>query len=181
MPPVPPSPPDALGGVEPPASVSEAPGEPPAPAHAARMTESTTKRPGAVRFMAAWTPGSAGRFPSIPATMIPMRRTALPLALVLLAVLPETALAHGSPAPTPAFPSVLLDWRFDPIVVVLLGATAAAYLWAVLRVNRAHPTNPQPLIRTWLFMSGLVAIGVPSGHWFTRYQSRGLVTESDSI
>ena len=104
MPPVPPSPPEAPGGAEPPASVSEAPGEPPAEAHAARMTESTTKRPGAVRFMAAWTPRSAGRFPSIPATMIPMRRTALPLALVLLAVLPATALAHGSHAPAPTFP-----------------------------------------------------------------------------
>ena len=36
-----------------------------------------------------------------------MRRTALPLALVLLAVLPATALAHGSHAPAPTFPSVL--------------------------------------------------------------------------
>ena len=92
--------------------------------------------------------------------MLPMRRTALPLALVLLAVLPATAVAHGSHPPSPTFPSVLLDWRFDPLVAVLLGATAAAYLWAVLRVNRAHPGNPQPRIRTWLFMSGLVAIGV---------------------
>ena len=92
--------------------------------------------------------------------MIPMRRTALALALVLLAVLPATALAHGSHAPAPTFPSVLLDWRFDPLVLALLGATAAAYLWAVLAVNRAHPGNPQPRIRTWLFMSGLVAIGV---------------------
>ena len=92
--------------------------------------------------------------------MGPMRRMALPLALVLLAVLPATALAHGSHAPAPTFPGVLLAWHFDPLVVVLLGATAAAYLWAVLRVNRAHPANPQPRIRTWLFMSGLVAIGV---------------------
>jgi putative membrane protein len=92
--------------------------------------------------------------------MLPMRRTSLPLALVVLAALPATVIAHGSHAPAPTFPSVLLDWRFDPLALVLLVATAAAYLWAVLAVNRAHPGNPQPRIRTWLFISGLAAIGV---------------------
>jgi len=71
--------------------------------------------------------------------MIPMRRTALPLALALVATMPATVFAHGSLEPAPTFPSVLLDWRFDPLAVVLLVVTAAAYLWAVRTVNRAHP------------------------------------------
>jgi putative copper resistance protein D len=89
-----------------------------------------------------------------------MRRTALPLALLLLALAPATVLAHGADAPPPTFPAVLLAWRFDPLVVVPLVATAAAYLWAVRMVNRAHPRNPHPRVRTWCFMGGLGAIGL---------------------
>jgi putative membrane protein len=93
--------------------------------------------------------------------MRPMRRhLSLPLALLLLAAAPATVLAHGAEAPPPTFPAVLLDWRFDPLLVVALGATAAAYFWAVRIVNLAHPRNPHPRIRTWCFMSGLGAIGL---------------------
>ena len=89
-----------------------------------------------------------------------MRRTAFPLALLLLAVAPATALAHGASAPPPTFPGVLLLWRFDPLVVVPLVLAAAVYLWAVRIVDRAHPRNPHPRRRTWRFMGGLVAIGL---------------------
>ena len=93
-----------------------------------------------------------------------MRRTArtlaIPLALALLAVAPAAVLAHGAQAAAPTFPAVLLEWRFDPIVVVGLIAAAAAYLWAVLAVNRAHPHNRHPRVRTWFFFAGLGAIGV---------------------
>ena len=92
-----------------------------------------------------------------------MRRFAPGLALVvagLLAVAPAVVLAHGAHAPTPTFPSVLLEWRFDPLVVAGLAAAGAAYLWAVLAVNRAHPQNRHPRARTWFFFAGLAAIGV---------------------
>jgi putative membrane protein len=92
--------------------------------------------------------------------MSPMRRLALPLALALLAVAPATVLAHGATAPPPTFPAVLLEWRFDPLVILPLGATAAAYLLAVTAVNRAHPGNRHPRTRTWFFMAGLAAIGL---------------------
>jgi putative copper resistance protein D len=92
--------------------------------------------------------------------MSPMRRLALPLALLALAIAPAVVLAHGSSAPPPTFPAFLLDWRFDPLVVIPLALTASAYLWAVHTVNRAHPRNRHPRIRTWSFMGGLVAIGL---------------------
>jgi putative membrane protein len=92
--------------------------------------------------------------------MRPMRRTALPLALLLLGFAPAMVLAHGAEAPPPSFPAVLLLWRLDPLVVVPLVATGAAYLWAVRMVNRAHPRNPHPRIRTWCFIGGLAAIGL---------------------
>jgi putative copper resistance protein D len=68
--------------------------------------------------------------------------------------------AHGSTAPAPTLPGVLLAWRFDPFAIAGLLLTAAAYLWAVRRVNREHPGNHHPAYRSWLFCAGLAAIGV---------------------
>ena len=92
--------------------------------------------------------------------MWPMRRLALPLALVLLAAAPSAALAHGTDVPAPTFPGVLLAWRFDPLTILPLLAAGALYLWAVGRVNRSHPGNPHPAYRSALFVGGLAAIGV---------------------
>jgi putative membrane protein len=89
-----------------------------------------------------------------------MRRLALPTALLLLAIAPRAALAHGADAPPPQLPGILLAWRLDPLTIVPLLGVAAAYVWAVRRVNRAHPGNPHPAHRTWLFLGGLLAIGV---------------------
>jgi putative membrane protein len=89
-----------------------------------------------------------------------MRHAAPLLTAALLLALPAVALGHGSDAPAPAFPSVLAEWRFDPLAIVSLTATAWAYLWAVRRVNRAHPGHPQPTHRTWLFCAGLAVVGV---------------------
>jgi len=91
-----------------------------------------------------------------------MRRTLLAPLLAAAAVLvaPASALAHGAAPPDPAFPAVLLAWRFDPLVVIGLLVTGVAYGWAVRRVNRAHPAKRQPPHRSWLFASGLVAIGL---------------------
>jgi len=89
-----------------------------------------------------------------------MRRLALPFALLLLALAPSAALGHGTDVPAPAFPGVLLAWRFDPLTIVPLVAIGAAYLWAVDRVKRAHPGNPHPAHRSALFVGGLVAIGL---------------------
>lgn len=110
--------------------------------------------------MAAWTPAAPERFPQIPARMRPMRRLlSLPLVALLLA-LPATTLAHGDSAPEPTFPGVLFMWSFDPLALGGIAVATLAWWWAVRRVNAAHPSNPHPAYRSWLFGSGLAAIGV---------------------
>lgn len=92
--------------------------------------------------------------------MEPMGRLLGPMVVGLLLLLPAPVLAHGAEAPAPSFPSVLLEWRLDPMAVVPLVLVAGLYLWAVRRVGAAHPRNPHPARRTWLFMGGLAAIGI---------------------
>ncbi|MGZ8474849.1 MAG: cytochrome c oxidase assembly protein [Candidatus Limnocylindria bacterium] len=91
-----------------------------------------------------------------------MRRmpfVALASAAALLAV-PAAVRAHGTTVPPPELPAVLFAWRFDPFVVIGIAVVAGAYLWAVRRVNRAHPGSRQPPYRSWLFLGGLAAIGL---------------------
>jgi putative membrane protein len=92
--------------------------------------------------------------------MGPMRRLLAALIAAAALCLPAVALAHGASAPAPTLPGVLLAWRLDPIVIGALLVIAAAYLWAVRRVGAAHPGNPHPAYRTWLFSAGLATIGV---------------------
>ena len=83
---------------------------------------------------------------------------ALPVA-ALLAVPP--VLAHGDEVPPPPDLAILLTgWSFYPQVVIPLLAVAAAYLWAVRRVNHAHPANPVPLDRPVFFLVGLACVAV---------------------
>ena len=89
-----------------------------------------------------------------------MRRLLPILAVAAAAGIPSVVLAHGSAAPEPRLPGVLLAWRLDPLAIGALVATAAGYLWAVRRVGTAHPANPHPPYRSWFFASGLVAIGL---------------------
>lgn len=83
----------------------------------------------------------------------------LAAALTVLA-LPASVAAHGTAVGEPTLPAVLLQWRLDPLVIFGLAIVAAAYAWAVRRVNVAHPRNRQPAHRSWLFAAGLAAIGV---------------------
>jgi putative copper resistance protein D len=92
--------------------------------------------------------------------MMPMRRLALLLVFVAPAAVPAAVLAHGADVPGPTFPAVLLDWRLDPLTILPILAVGALYLWAVRRVNRAHPENHHPSYRSALFLGGLAAIGV---------------------
>ena len=90
-----------------------------------------------------------------------MRHLLVPVVLCALALaLPARVLGHGTDAAAPTFPGVLASWSFDPVAVAGIGGVALVYGWAVRRVNRAHPGNPHPAFRSWLFGAGLVAIGV---------------------
>ena len=89
-----------------------------------------------------------------------MRRLPLPAAVGWLLLTPAVALAHGVDAPRPTLPAVLAAWSFDAPAVAGLLLAAGLYLWAVRRVDAAHPANRHPRWRTWLFLGGLGAIGV---------------------
>jgi len=55
---------------------------------------------------------------------------------------------------------VATNWQFAPVVTAFTALIAAAYLWGVVRVRRAHPRRPWPLRRTIPFMLGLLVINV---------------------
>jgi putative membrane protein len=75
----------------------------------------------------------------------------------LAAVVP--ALAHG-PVPTepPTATSLLLGWTWEPIPTLAIVASVAVWLWAVRRVDAAHPRNPVPRRRTVAFLAGMLAL-----------------------
>jgi len=82
------------------------------------------------------------------------------------------ALAHGGPTPPPPDAGgLLLGWTFHPQVALPLLAAAAAYLWAVRRVNAAHPANPIPADRPAFFLLGLVCIAIALMSGIERYDT----------
>ena len=94
------------------------------------------------------------------ATMKPMRRV-LPILPVLLWLgAPAVTFGHGEPAPAPTWPGVLLEWSLDPLAVGGIAVVGLLYWMAVRRVALAHPANPHPRYRSWLFAAGLAAIGL---------------------
>lgn len=94
---------------------------------------------------------------------------ALPV-VALLAV--PVARAHGGDVPPPPdLAGLLLGWTFYPQVVIPLLAAAAAYLWAVRRVNAAHPANPVPFDRPVFFLVGLACIAVALLSGIERYDT----------
>jgi cytochrome c oxidase assembly factor CtaG len=92
------------------------------------------------------------------------RRRLLGSVLAAIALVPAAAtpaLAHGSEVPPPPdLAAFLLGWSFHPQVVVAIAAAAGAYLWAVRRVNAAHPDNPVPRDRPIFWLVGLACIAV---------------------
>ena len=112
---------------------------------------------------------SAAPSARMPAATILAAFTALPIA-ALLAV--PSALAHGDGVPPPPdLAAFLTGWSFYPQVVIPLLAAAAAYLWAVRRVNAAHPANPVPLDRPVFFLVGLACIAVALLSGIERYDT----------
>ncbi len=89
-----------------------------------------------------------------------MRRVLAILPLALWLGLPAVAMAHGDAAPAPAWPGVLLEWSLDPLALAGIAVVAVLYWLAVRRVAVAHPANPHPRYRSWLFGAGLGAIGL---------------------
>ena len=94
---------------------------------------------------------------------------ALPLAALLAA---PAVRAHGGDVPPPPdLAAFVFGWSFHPLVVVPLLAAAAAYLWAVRRVNAAHPGSPVPADRPVFFLAGLACVAVALLSGIERYDT----------
>jgi putative copper resistance protein D len=90
---------------------------------------------------------------------------------VALVVVPA-ALAHGGEVPpAPDLSALLFGWSFHPQVALPLIGTAVAYLWAVRRVNAAHPGNPVPVDRPAFFLVGLACLAVALLSGIERYDT----------
>ncbi len=80
----------------------------------------------------------------------------LPAAFLVLA---GSVLAHGGTGPPPTDPlSIATAWVFDPLPVIGIVVSTFLYLWAVRRVDRAHPGNPWPRLRTAYFLVGIASV-----------------------
>jgi putative membrane protein len=77
------------------------------------------------------------------------------LAAAASALVPARVLAHGVSAPQPSLPGVLLAWSFAPLPLAGVIALLAAYVAAVVRVDRAHPRTPVPRLRVVAWVAGL--------------------------
>ena len=82
------------------------------------------------------------------------------LAVVGGVVLPAPVLAHGGTAPPPTFPGVLLEWRFEPMVLAALALSAIGWLLLARRVARAHPGHPHPRWREVALLAGLATLAI---------------------
>jgi putative copper resistance protein D len=73
--------------------------------------------------------------------------------------------------PPPDAATLLLGWSFHLQVLVPLVLAAVAYLWAVRRVNRAHPDNPVPRDRPIFWLVGLACLAVALLSGIERYDT----------
>ncbi len=82
------------------------------------------------------------------------------------------AAAHGvAPGEPPSVVNLLLGWHVEPAIALPLLATAAAWAWAVRRVDAAHPANPVPRVRSAAFYGGLAAIALALMSGIERYDT----------
>jgi putative membrane protein len=68
------------------------------------------------------------------------------------------ALAHGAAAPAPTLADALTTWIADPLPWFGVLLAAWGYLYAVRRVNRAHPHARVPMRRVLAWLGGLLVI-----------------------
>jgi putative copper resistance protein D len=91
--------------------------------------------------------------------------------LALLAGAPAAAAHGGDVPPAPDLAAFVLGWSFDLTIWLPLVLAAAAYLWAVRRVDAAHPANPVPRDRPAFFLLGLAAIAIALQSGVERYDT----------
>ena len=82
------------------------------------------------------------------------------LAAATLAGLVAPVAAHGRPEQELTLGSALTAWTVEPLALVGLLVGLALYLWAVRRVDRAHPVHPVPRWRIAAWLGGLAVVAV---------------------
>ncbi len=113
------------------------------------------------------------------ATMPPMvrrglvrRSPALVGAALGTVALAGPALAHGPvPIEPPTAASLLFGSTFEPIPTLGIALTVVWWLWAVRRVDAAHPSNPVPRRRTMAFLAGMLALAFALVSGIARYDT----------
>jgi putative membrane protein len=72
-----------------------------------------------------------------------------------------SVLAHGPvPAEAPTVLNLVFGWNLEPAVVLPLLVAASGWIWAIRRIDRAHPASPVPRRRSVAFLAGLAAIAI---------------------
>ena len=90
----------------------------------------------------------------------------------LVALVAGPVLAHGPvPIEPPTPSSLLLGWTWEPIPTLAIAALVTWWLWAVRRVDGAHPTNPVPRRRTVAFLGGMLALAFALISGIERYDT----------
>lgn len=98
--------------------------------------------------------------------------TAAGAVLALAAAAAAPVLAHGGEVPPPPdAASLLLGWSLNLEVLIPLVLAGAAYLWAVRRVNAAHPVNPVPRDRPAFWLIGLACLAIALTSGIERYDT----------
>lgn len=81
-------------------------------------------------------------------------------------------LAHGPvPPEPPSLGALLLGWTLAPLPTLAIGAATAWWLWAVGRVDAAHPLNPVPRRRTAAFLAAMLALAFALISGIERYDT----------
>jgi putative copper resistance protein D len=100
------------------------------------------------------------------------RGLALLTAVVAAGLAASAAAAHGpAPASPPDARSLLLDWTFEPLPTLGILVASLVWLWAIRRVDAAHPTNPVPRRRTAAFAAGMLALAFALLSGIDRYDT----------
>src|SRR6187551_2283599 len=92
--------------------------------------------------------------------------------LLAAAVVAGPVLAHGPvPAEPPTATSLLLGWTWQPVPTLGITVAVVWWLWAVHRVDSAHPNNPVPRRRTVAFLAGMLALAFALISGIERYDT----------
>jgi cytochrome c oxidase assembly factor CtaG len=96
--------------------------------------------------------------------------TAFALLAAVLAAGPAAAHGTVSVGPPDAV-ALIVDWSIEPLVAIPLIVLVLLWRTAVHRVDRAHPGNPVPRLRSLAFYAGLAAIAVALMSGIERYDT----------